>query len=90
MSNFSASILNLLGFSSPGRNSRRETDEAEPADLTNMVKKLVLDNHRTMFYTVTLSPTTQHRVVESLKSKTPSLKVRMSAGFSYDIYHNII
>ena len=53
----------------------REREESDPADLTNMVRKLVLDNHRTMFYTVTLSPATQHRVVESLKNKTPSLKV---------------
>ena len=81
MSNLSASILNLLGFSNAGKNSnKREKDEADPADLTNMVKKLVLDNHRTMFYTVTLSPATQHRVVESLKNKTPSLKVIELSG----------
>merc|ERR1739846_185581 len=83
MSNLSASILNLLGFSSGGKNSnKREKDEADPADLTNMVKKLVLDNHRTMFYTVTLSPATQQRVVESLKNKTPSLKWQCASSLS--------
>merc|ERR1711910_133864 len=46
------------------------------------VKKLVLDNHRTMFYTVTLSPATQHRVVESLKNKTPSLKWQCASSLS--------
>ena len=76
--NLPAYILNLLGFTSSSKHSskkRSECEDSEPTDLTNMVRKLVLDNHRTMFYTVTLSPATQHRVVESLKNKTPSLKV---------------
>merc|ERR1712029_1262750 len=83
MSHISASILNLLGFTSNGKHSsKREREESEPADLTNMVRKLVLDNHRTMFYTVTLSPATQHRVVESLKNKTPSLKWQCASSLS--------
>ena len=37
-----------------------------------------------MFYTVTLSPATQRRVVESFKQKTPSLKVINSKGSETD------
>jgi len=84
-SNLPAYILNLLGFSSSSRNSSKkgsDCEDSEPADLTNMVRKLVLDNHRTMFYTVTLSPATQRRVVESFKHKTPSLKWQCASSLS--------
>merc|ERR1711971_1124100 len=84
-SNLPAYILNLLGFTSSGKHSNKkgaDCEDSEPADLTNKVRKLVLDNHRTMFYTVTLSPTTQRKVVESFKHKTPSLKWQCASSLS--------
>ena len=50
------------------------TLKGEDEDMTSMVKKLVLDQHRTMFYTVTISPQTQ-RKIENSKVVAPSLKV---------------
>ena len=47
--NLPAYILNLLGFTSSSKHSskkRGDSEDSEPADLTNMVRKLVLDNHR--------------------------------------------
>ena len=48
-SNLPAYILNLLGFTSSSKHSskkRSDSEDSEPADLSNMVRKLVLDNHR--------------------------------------------
>ena len=48
-SNLPAYILNLLGFTSSSKHSskkRSECEDSEPTDLTNMGRKLVLDNHR--------------------------------------------
>ena len=47
--NLPAYILNLLGFTSSSKHSskkRSDCEDSEPADLSNMVRKLVLDNHR--------------------------------------------
>ena len=48
-SNLPAYILNLLGFTNSSKHSskkRSDCEDSEPADLSNMVRKLVLDNHR--------------------------------------------
>jgi len=48
-SNLPSYILNLLGFTSSSKHSSKkrggDSEDSEPADLTNMVRKLVLDNH---------------------------------------------
>ena len=67
MSHLPTSILNMLGL------SPTPTPTPSP-QMTSMVKKLVMDQHRTMFYTVTMSPT-QQKKLDKTKTLTPSLKV---------------
>ena len=58
-----------------------DEDEEEGGDMTSMVRRLVLDQHRTMFYTATLSPVTQHKQYTHTKQPAavqPSLKVYVS------------
>ena len=81
MNHLPTSILNLLGFttSGGGRGKREASDgeEEEGGDMTSMVRRLVMDQHRTMFYTVTLSPQTQqHKNIAQAKIIAPSLKVK--------------
>ena len=62
MSYIPTSLLNLLGLS---RNT-----SSSPQNMTNMMRELVMEQQRTMFYTVTMSPTQQ-----KTQAITPSLKV---------------
>ena len=80
MNHLPASILNLLGFTSGGGRKygrgRNDEEEDDKGDMTDMVKKLVMDQHRTMFYTVTLSPVNQRKQSDhTSKVVAPSLKV---------------
>ena len=80
MNHLPTSILNLLGFTSGGRRQEKRVgrdgeDEDEEGDMTSMVKRLVMEQHRTMFYTVTLSPQSQHKHIAQQKNIAPSLKV---------------
>ena len=80
MNHLPTSILNLLGFTSGGRRQEKRVgrdgeDEDEEGDMTSMVKRLVMEQHRTMFYTVTLSPQSQHKNIAQQKNIAPSLKV---------------
>ena len=72
MNHLPTSILNLLGFTTK---SKKEVEDDEGGDMTSMVQKLVMDQHRTMFYTVTLSPVSQPKNPEHNKVIAPSLKV---------------
>ena len=87
MNHLPSSILNLLGFNVGrryGRGRDDEEDEDEKSDMTDMVKKLVMDQHRTMFYTVTLSPVNQTKNPENNNSKViaPSLKWQCASSLS--------
>ena len=81
MNHLPASILNLLGFTSGGERrkygrGRNDEEEDDKGDMTDMVKKLVMEQHRTMFYTVTLSPVNQRKQSDhTSKVVAPSLKV---------------
>ena len=80
MNHLPTSILNLLGFTSSKNSSEKKRDDGDEdeegdVDLTNMVKKLVQDQHRTMFYIATLNPEIQNKTVEHSKVIAPSLKV---------------
>ena len=78
MNHLPTSILNLLGFTSGGRRQEKRVDrdgEDEEGDMASMVKRLVMEQHRTMFYTVTLSPQSQHKNIAQQKNIAPSLKV---------------
>ena len=80
MNHLPSSILNLLGFTSGGRRqgkrmNREGEDEDEEGDMTSMVKRIVMEQHRTMFYTVTLSPQSQRKSISQQKDIAPSLKV---------------
>ena len=78
MNHLPTSILNLLGFTSGGRRQEKRVDrdgEDEEGDMTSMVKRLVMEQHRTMFYTVTLSPQSQQKNIAHQKNIAPSLKV---------------
>ena len=80
MNHLPTSILNLLGFTSGGRRQgkrvdRDEEDEEGEGDMTSMVKRLVMEQHRTMFYTVTLSPQSQRKSITQANNVAPSLKV---------------
>ena len=80
MNHLPSSILNLLGFTSGGRRqgkrmNRDGEDEDEEGDMTSMVKRIVMEQHRTMFYTVTLSPQSQRKSISQQKDIAPSLKV---------------
>jgi len=79
MNHLPTSILNLLGFTT-SRKAKKD-EEGEDEDMTSMVKKLVLDQHRTMFYTVTISPQTQ-RKIENSKVVAPSLKWQCASSLS--------
>ena len=77
MNHLPTSILNLLGFTASKNSSDKkgEEDEEGEVDLTSMVKKLVQDQHRTMFYIATLNPEIPNKTVEHSKVIAPSLKV---------------
>ena len=82
MNHLPTSILNLLGFTSGGRRQgkrvdRDEEDEEGEGDMTSMVKRLVMEQHRTMFYTVTLSPQSQRKSITQANNVAPSLKVKV-------------
>ena len=82
MNHLPTSILNLLGFTSGGRRQgkrvdRDEEDEEGEGDMTSMVKRLVMEQHRTMFYTVTLSPQSQRKSIIQANNIAPSLKVKV-------------
>ena len=67
MSNLPTSILNILGLS--------QTDSTTSTqNMTSMMRELVMDQQRTMFYTVTMCPT-QKEAPETKRILTPSLKV---------------
>ena len=67
MSHIPTSLLNLLGLSQTPASS-------SPQNMTNMMRELVMDQQRTMFYTVTMSPT-QQKTKDMKRTITPSLKV---------------
>ena len=82
MNHLPTSILNLLGFTSGGRRQgkrmdRDDEDEEGEGDMTSMVKRLVMEQHRTMFYTVTLSPQSQRKSITQANNVAPSLKVKV-------------
>ena len=82
MNHLPTSILNLLGFTNGGRRQgkrvdRDEEDEEGEGDMTSMVKRLVMEQHRTMFYTVTLSPQSQRKSIIQANNIAPSLKVKV-------------
>merc|ERR1712227_971618 len=56
--------------------------EEGEVDLTSMVKKLVQDQHRTMFYIATLNPEIQNKTVEHSKVIAPSLKWQCASSLS--------
>ena len=69
MSNLPTSILNILGLS--------QTDSTTTQNMTSMMRELVMDQQRTMFYTVTMTPeTTDDKTQDNKRTVTPSLKVR--------------
>ena len=61
------SLLNLLGLSTAPTSSSTQ-------NMTSMMRELVMDQQRTMFYTVTMSPT-QQKTEDIKRTITPSLKV---------------
>ena len=67
MLNIPASILKLLGLSTAPTSS-------SPENMSNKMRELVMDQQRTMFYTVTMSPT-QQKTQDIKRTITPSLKV---------------
>ena len=67
MLNIPASILKLLGLS-------RAPTSSSPENMSNKMRELVMDQQRTMFYTVTMSPT-QQKTQDIKRTITPSLKV---------------
>ena len=67
MSHIPTSLLNLLGLSKTPASSSSQ-------NMTNMMRELVMDQQRTMFYTVTMSPT-QQKTQDIKRTMTPSLKV---------------
>ena len=67
MLNIPSSILNLLGLSTAPTSSSQQ-------DMSNMMRELVMDQQRTMFYTVTMSPT-QQKTQDIKRTISPSLKV---------------
>ena len=67
MSHIPTSLLNLLGLSKTPASSSSQ-------NMTNMMRELVMDQQRTMFYTVTMSPT-QQKTKDMKRTITPSLKV---------------
>ena len=67
MSHIPTSLLNLLGLSKTPAPSSSQ-------NMTNMMRELVMDQQRTMFYTVTMSPT-QQKKQDIKRTITPSLKV---------------
>merc|ERR1719476_600952 len=85
MNHLPSSILNLLGFTSGGRRQGKRVDrdgEHEEGDMTSMVKRIVMEQHRTMFYTVTLSPQSQHKSISQQKDIAPSLKWQCASSLS--------
>merc|ERR1719450_1023980 len=86
MNHLPTSILNLLGFTSSKNSSEKKRDGDEDdegdVDLTSMVKKLVQDQHRTMFYIATLNPEIQNKTVEHSKVIAPSLKWQCASSLS--------
>ena len=67
MSHIPTSLINLLGLS-------RKPTSSSPQNMSNMMRELVMDQQRTMFYTVTMSPTKQKKQ-DIKRTITPSLKV---------------
>jgi hypothetical protein len=67
MSHIPTSLLNLLGLS-------RTPTSPSPQNMSSMMRELVMDQQRTMFYTVTMSPT-QQKTQDIKRTITPSLKV---------------
>ena len=69
MSNIPTSIINILGLSESPSTSSTE-------NMSSMMRELVMEQQRTMFYTVTMAPT-QQKTKESKRTLTldPSLKV---------------
>jgi len=74
MSNLPTSILNILGLS--------QTDSTTSTqNMTSMMRELVMDQQRTMFYTVTMCPT-QKEAPETKRILTPSLKWQCASSLS--------
>ena len=87
MNHLPSSILNLLGFAVGGRRQGKRVDkngeeEDEEGDMTSMVKRMVMEQHRTMFYTVTLSPQSRHKNMVHQSNVAPSLKASNKIGIS--------
>ena len=68
MSQIPKFILSMLGLS-------REPETVHIEDMSCRMRQLVMDQQRTMFYTVTMSPTVSRSEVAKKSIKTPSLKV---------------
>ena len=71
-----------------------DEEEEEGGDMTSMVRRLVLDQHRTMFYTATLSPVAQHKQYTHTKQPAavqPSLKVCICVKYFFNsqIFFNV-
>merc|ERR1711902_267011 len=64
------------------RMDRDGEDEEEEGDMTSMVKRIVMEQHRTMFYTVTLSPQSQRKSISQQKDIAPSLKWQCASSLS--------
>merc|ERR1719350_1072527 len=83
MNHLPTSILNLLGFTSGGRRQGKgRCGDEEEEDMTNMVKRLVMEQHRTMFYTVTISPQSQRKDIAQQNNIAPSLKWQCASSLS--------
>merc|ERR1719513_221780 len=76
MSNLPTSILNILGLS--------QTDSTTSSqDMSSMMRELVMDQQRTMFYTVTMTPdTTDDKTQDNKRTVTPSLKWQCASSLT--------
>eukprot|EP00090_Calanus_glacialis_P044255 TRINITY_DN7879_c0_g1_i5.p1 TRINITY_DN7879_c0_g1~~TRINITY_DN7879_c0_g1_i5.p1 ORF type:complete len:175 (+),score=63.94 TRINITY_DN7879_c0_g1_i5:202-726(+) len=74
MSHIPTSILNLLGLS-------KSTTPSSPPNMISKMRELVMDQQRTMFYTVTMSPT-QQKTQDIKRTITPSLKWQCASSLS--------
>ena len=69
MSNIPTSIINILGLSESPSTSSTE-------NMSSMMRELVIEQQRTMFYTVTMAPTQQKTKDSKIPvTLNPSLKV---------------
>merc|ERR1712106_287396 len=76
MSNIPTSIINILGLSVSPSTSSTE-------NMSSMMRELVMEQQRTMFYTVTMAPT-QQKTKDSKRTLTlnPSLKWQCASSLS--------